>query len=280
MTFTAYDKGRGGVMIDRIYIHHCASTGTPAAIRDYWERTQAASAHYIIGVDGSITAVVPIQDTAWAVIGSNQRSISIECVNESGDPTWGISPETARAAGILAGSLARELGWEFPNWGERIRPHSQDDGGTETYCPGALRDDPVTHAILLGGITVGYAGHDIGSIVTASTAKSVQSYLGLSLVDGIIGPQTITELQRYLSTLGFGLSIDGEIGLPEWMRGQVASWWPALIATFYDGDDTGSETISELQAFLNLDSANTLDVDGLPGRETARAFVAWAKSLA
>lgn len=78
--------------VKNIFVHYTANPGTTAAQnRSYFEglsetHERAASAHFIIGCEGEIIQCIPLDEEAYAVIGRNNDSISIECcyVNEDG----------------------------------------------------------------------------------------------------------------------------------------------------------------------------------------------------
>lgn len=80
------------VGVKNIFVHYTANPGTTAAQnRSYFEglsetHERAASAHFIIGCEGEIIQCIPLDEEAYAVIGRNNDSISIECcyVNEDG----------------------------------------------------------------------------------------------------------------------------------------------------------------------------------------------------
>ena len=71
--------------VKSIFVHYTANPGTSAAQnRSYFEnlritKERAASAHFIIGYEGEIINCIPTSEKAYAVIGRNDDSISIEC---------------------------------------------------------------------------------------------------------------------------------------------------------------------------------------------------------
>ena len=66
-------------------MHYTANPGTSARQnRDYFEGLAqtgltSASAHFVIGYEGEIVQCIPLNEMAYAVIGENDHSISIEC---------------------------------------------------------------------------------------------------------------------------------------------------------------------------------------------------------
>ncbi len=77
--------------VNNIFVHYTANPRTSAAQnRSYFENLaqtheRAASAHFIIGYDGEIIQCIPLEEEAYAVIGRNHDSISIECCYISKD---------------------------------------------------------------------------------------------------------------------------------------------------------------------------------------------------
>lgn len=71
--------------VDNIFVHYTANAGTSAAQnRSYFEQLKdtherSASAHFIIGYEGEILQIIPLDEIAYAVQTRNYDSISIEC---------------------------------------------------------------------------------------------------------------------------------------------------------------------------------------------------------
>lgn len=71
--------------VNNIFVHYTANPGTSAAQnRSYFEQQKdtheaSVSAHFIIGYEGEILQIVPLDEIAYAVMTRNEDSISIEC---------------------------------------------------------------------------------------------------------------------------------------------------------------------------------------------------------
>lgn len=72
--------------VKNIFVHYTANPNTGAAQnRSYFENLKdmhdvpGASAHFIIGINGEILQIVPLDEMAYAVKTRNEDSISIEC---------------------------------------------------------------------------------------------------------------------------------------------------------------------------------------------------------
>ena len=82
--------------VKNIFVHYTANPNTSAAQnRNYFENlkdnhdVRGASAHFIIGINGEILQIVPLDEIAYAVQTRNGDSISIECCfkNQNGQFT-------------------------------------------------------------------------------------------------------------------------------------------------------------------------------------------------
>ena len=132
-----YTKGRARP-IDRIVIHHnAANNWTTEQVRDLWNNSREASAHYQVEADGTIGQIVNDWDTAWHAANAdiNARSIGIEHANISGPPRWQISDKTIEEGAHLVAALCHAYKLGRPQWGKNVFPHSQF---TSTSCPHQL----------------------------------------------------------------------------------------------------------------------------------------------
>lgn len=89
-SFSHYSNGRSGAKVDKIVIHHMATTNYDI-VPEIW-KTREASAHYGIGKNGEIRAYVDEQNTAWHAgnWNANISSIGIEHCNSTGSLNWGL----------------------------------------------------------------------------------------------------------------------------------------------------------------------------------------------
>ena len=130
--------GRGGHSINKIVLHHAATTNFDGIGATFQNTSLQTSAHYGVG-PGKVCQYVDINDTAWhaGVWSVNQESIGVEHVNSSGAPDWNISDETIQTGGELLANIAKQLGWNHLAIGENVFFHSDFKA---TYCPGKIRD--------------------------------------------------------------------------------------------------------------------------------------------
>lgn len=140
-----YTKGRSRP-IDRVVIHHnAANNWTSEQVRDLWNTSREASAHYQVESNGVIGQLVNDSDTAWHAANAdiNARSIGIEHANISGPPRWQISDKTIEEGAHLVAALC--VGYKLgpPVWGRNVFPHSMF---ASTSCPHQLAPGGEDHA--------------------------------------------------------------------------------------------------------------------------------------
>lgn len=92
LTLNPYSRpGEKLESVHNIFVHYTANKGTSAAQnRSYFENLgitgeTSASAHFIIGYEGEIVQCVPLDEIAYAVVGRNYDSVSIECCYQDAD---------------------------------------------------------------------------------------------------------------------------------------------------------------------------------------------------
>lgn len=95
LTLNEYSRpGEPLERVDNIFVHYTANMGTSAAQnRSYFEQLKDtheryASAHFIIGYDGEILQVIPLNEIGCAVQSRNYDSISIECCYLAADGSF------------------------------------------------------------------------------------------------------------------------------------------------------------------------------------------------
>lgn len=95
LTLNEYSRpGEPLERVDNIFVHYTANMGTSAAQnRSYFEQLKDtherhASAHFIIGYEGEILQVIPLNEIGCAVQSRNYDSISIECCYLAADGSF------------------------------------------------------------------------------------------------------------------------------------------------------------------------------------------------
>ncbi|MDT2596793.1 peptidoglycan recognition protein family protein [Enterococcus dongliensis] len=150
---------RQGIKIDRIILHHNATTNKDVAMNT-WVQGGAAgtSAHYEI-TPTEIIGCVGEQYAAWHAGGTgpadppritnpNYRSIGLENLNSTGAPNWLLDPRTIKNCARLVADICKR--YNIPCDRKHVLGHNEV---TSTACPGGMNVDEVVRqarAILNG----------------------------------------------------------------------------------------------------------------------------------
>lgn len=137
-----FTVGRQGNAISEIVIHHAASTSFDSIAQTFQQPGREASAHYAVGRNNNVDAMVAESNIAWHCANwpHNSRSIGIENVNASGAPNWDVAPETKDTLVELCADIVRRnpsIGTLVP--GKNLFGHKQvADSNRPTACPVTL----------------------------------------------------------------------------------------------------------------------------------------------
>ena len=139
-----FTVGRQGNAITEIIVHHAASTSFDSIAQTFQNPSRQASAHYAVGRNNNVDALVAESNIAWHC-GSwphNSKSIGMENVNSSGAPNWSVADETKNTLVELCADIVRRnpsIGRLVP--GKNLFGHKQvADPGRGTACPVTLID--------------------------------------------------------------------------------------------------------------------------------------------
>lgn len=144
-----YGGSRNGVTIDRIVIHHNATTNKDVAMSTWYTSSgNYTSAHYevtpteIIGCVEETYAAYHCGGTGGSDVpkmsNPNERSIGIENVNSAGAPSWSVDPRTVANTAKLVRDICDYYG--IPCDRQHVLAHNEV---TSTACPGGLNVDEV-----------------------------------------------------------------------------------------------------------------------------------------
>jgi N-acetylmuramoyl-L-alanine amidase CwlA len=118
-------ESRHGTKIDMIVLHSTVGNFT-SAVNWLTSTRSKASAHYVIGRDGTIANLVPEDDAAWhcgTTALANWRSIGIELVDDGiKDASW-FTEEQHYKLNILLGQIIRR--WDIPVDRNHIKMHKE-----------------------------------------------------------------------------------------------------------------------------------------------------------
>lgn len=197
---TKHNKGRAGVPISHIVLHHQAGFSSNTLYLMSTNGTRKMSASGVVNKDGSSVGVVHEEDTPYTNghLGWNRKSLTLEIENSAvGDASgWPISDAAHEEAARIVADWCRRYG--IPATRDRIIGHNElwtkHKSGYATSCPGKLRIDWIVGRVneLLGGQPLPAKPAPV--VVT----PSVSNPNGRVVVDGQFGPQTIRKLQYAL----------------------------------------------------------------------------------
>lgn len=131
-----YTPGRLGNAINKIIIHHAATTDFDGIGRTF-QGSRGVSAHYGVGSNNNVDRYVSESDIAYSAGNwpANCTSVSIENVNSTGAPEWGIADSTFATLVELTRDIAKRNGLFPVQVGKTLFGHKDFSA---TACPGKL----------------------------------------------------------------------------------------------------------------------------------------------
>lgn len=132
-----FTVGRQGSRINKIVIHHAATTDFDGIARTFQAPGRGASAHYGVGRNNNVDKYVDESNTAWHCGNwqGNISSVGIENVNDSGAPEWRIGDSTFNTLVELVRDIATRNGLLPLKVGVNLFGHKDF---SPTACPGQL----------------------------------------------------------------------------------------------------------------------------------------------
>lgn len=208
LTSSSESSSRNGERIDTLQIHHAATTGLNGArsLMDAGGRT--VSSNGLLATDGTLYEVVALDRRAFtSATGFDRRSLTVETINSSGAPGWGISDASRERLARLAVAMYRAgiLGG-FHRGPGGIIGHNEVPGTYATACPG-----PDMHLDWIAerarSLNAGLAGLDVTEITeTESDAdmpinfRSTTGGVSYTMVPGIQVTRHDNEIAAALTT--------------------------------------------------------------------------------
>ena len=106
------DRSAYGGQINKIVIHHAATTDFDGIGATFRAPGRYASAHYGVGRNNNVDQYVAEKDVAWHARNwaANISSIGIENVNASGAPDWAVADSTFNTLVVLVRDIAKRNG--------------------------------------------------------------------------------------------------------------------------------------------------------------------------
>lgn len=155
-----FSKGRFGAKVNKIVIHHAATTDFDGIGRTFKTAGRMASAHYGVGRNNNVDQYVDEADMAWhagtgnPATNPNPSSIGIEHVNSSGAPNWSIDEKTFETSVELVRDIAKRHGLLPLKVGVNLFQHKDF---APTYCAGRMgeRLQELANRVNAGGSSSG-----------------------------------------------------------------------------------------------------------------------------
>ncbi|MEW6191451.1 MAG: N-acetylmuramoyl-L-alanine amidase [Bacillota bacterium] len=174
-----YGGSRNGVGIDRIVIHHNATTNKDVAMSTWYTSSgNWTSAHYevtpteIIGCVEETYSAYHCGGTGGSDVpkmsNPNERSIGIENVNSAGAPSWAVDAKTVANCAKLVRDLCDY--YNIPCDRQHVLAHNEV---TATACPGGLNVDEVVRLANGGKPSTGGSANNNKPTVPSKPSTSI-----------------------------------------------------------------------------------------------------------
>lgn len=126
-------------VINAIVIHHMAGNALIESCGNIFaDPARQASSNYGIGTDGRIACYVEEENRAWTT-GSREidnRAITIEVANCSGDPDWKVSDKAMESLINLCADICKRNGFKLTYTGDKSGSLHMHKWYQATGCPG------------------------------------------------------------------------------------------------------------------------------------------------
>lgn len=132
-----YTPGRQGATVNKIVVHHAATTDFDGIARTFQNPNRAASAHYGVGRNQNVDQYVQEGNIAWHCGNweGNKTSVGIENVNKTGGPDWLVDDSTFNTLVELCKDIATRNGLGKLVVGKNLFGHKDFSA---TACPASL----------------------------------------------------------------------------------------------------------------------------------------------
>lgn len=226
--------------IDAIVIHHMAGNITVEQCGAVFAPTsRKASSNYGVGTDGRIACYVEEENRAWTSGSSaiDNRAITIEVANCSGDPDWKVSDQALEATIALCTDICKRHGFTLTYTGDKSGSLHMHKWYQATGCPGPYLGGKFPYIVeevnkRLGGkveppkeaepqctvnLPVLRKGSKGASVKALQTLLIANGYsCGSYGADGSFGGATDQAVRAYQKAMG--LTVDGIVGANTWNK--------------------------------------------------------------
>lgn len=125
--------------IDAVVIHHMAANATVETLGSAFAKpSRQASSNYGVGTDGRIACYVEEENRAWTS-GNREidnRAITIEVANCSGEPDWKVSDQALESVIALCVDICKRYGFKMNYTGDKTGNLHMHKWYQATGCPG------------------------------------------------------------------------------------------------------------------------------------------------
>lgn len=130
-----FTQGREGSTVDKIVIHHAATTSFDGIGQTFQNPNRGASAHYGVGRNQNVDQYVQEGDIAWHAANWPANCTSVGIENVDMDTDWNIAPETFQTLSELVRDIAKRHGLFPVQVGKTLFGHKDF---SNTSCPATL----------------------------------------------------------------------------------------------------------------------------------------------
>lgn len=175
-----FTVGRQGATIDKIIVHHAATTSFEGIARTFQNPGRNASAYYGVGRNQDVDQYVGEGNIAWHCgnWNGNKTSVGIENVNKTGGPDWLIDDSTFNTLVDLCRDIAKRNGLGKLVVGKNLFGHKDF---MATACPGQLYGRLQQLADAVNGSTGG------GPVVAPTPARRSNEQIATEVLAGAWG---------------------------------------------------------------------------------------------
>lgn len=221
--------------VNAIVIHHAGGNITVENLGAWFDNpAQEAASNYGVGTDGRIGCYVHEENRAWTSGNRaiDNRAITIEVANCSGNPDWRVSDQALEATIALCVDICRRYGFKLTYTGDKSGSLHMHKWYQSTDCPGPYLggkfpyiaeevnrrlsgepEKPVTPEKSEGGYVLnlrtlrnGCSGEDVRALQILIHGRGYNC----GVADGIFGAKTEAAVRKYQDVKKLGT--DGIVG--------------------------------------------------------------------
>lgn len=226
--------------IDAIVIHHMAGNATVEECGNMFaEPSRQASSNYGVGTDGRIACYVEDENRAWTS-GSREidnRAITIEVANCSGDPDWKVSDKAMKSLIDLCVDICKRHGFKLNYTGDKSGSLHMHKWYQATGCPGPYL-----------GSKFAYIAEEVNKRLGVSEEPEHWYRIRKSWEDAASQTGAYKDLQKAKNDCPVGYSVFDWNGKAVYTNKPESSTYTLTLPVLKKGDN--GETVKALQLLL------------------------------